>query len=270
MKWPRRSGGPGPAEGDPRGAIGAIGAGGAGGATNRSRGKGLRRLLRAILLVGVLAAFTRPRRRATRSAARWLDARVERFSEPESATYAHFFAPILGRLYRRVAEDVSDELSTHGRIRRPTIVDLGCGPGDLAVEISKRVRDARIVGLDLSPSMLLWASRHATTDGRLKFVVGDAANLPFDDASVDLIVSTLSLHHWSEPADVFAEIARVLKPDGIALIYDLGILTIEPSEMMKVATAAGLEPNAIGRGRLGGGLVTRLFVRFWLEGLAEE
>jgi len=63
--------------------------------------------------------------------------------------------------------------------------------------------------------MLLWAGRHATTDGRLKFVVGDAADLPFGDASVDLVVSTLSLHHWAEPADVFAEIARVLRTGGV-------------------------------------------------------
>jgi len=261
MKWPRRGRGDSQAEGDPNGAAGA---------TDGGRGKGLRRLVRAILLVGVLAAFTRPGRRLTRAAARWLDARVERFSEPESATYAHVFAPILGRLYQRVADDVADELSTHGRIRRPTIVDLGCGPGDLAVEISRRLHGARIVGLDLSPSMLLWASRHATTDGRLRFIVGDAASLPFDDASVDLVVSTLSLHHWSEPADAFAEIARVLKPDGIALIYDLGLLAFEPSEMAKIATAAGLGPSDIGREGLGGGIVTRFFVRFWLEGLVEE
>ena len=65
MKWPRRGRGDSQAEGDPNGAAGA---------TDGGRGKGLRRLVRAILLVGVLAAFTRPGRRLTRAAARWLDA----------------------------------------------------------------------------------------------------------------------------------------------------------------------------------------------------
>jgi SAM-dependent methyltransferase len=229
----------------------------------------VRRLLSALLLVGVLAVLTRPGRRAARVLARWLDARVERFTEPESGTYARLLAPLLGRLYRRVAEDVAAELVARGT-RRATIVDLGCGPGDLVVAISRNVRDARIVGLDLSPSMLLWAGRHATTDGRLKFVVADAANLPFADASVDLVVSTLSLHHWAEPADVFAEVDRVLRPDGVALVYDLDLLTLGSKQMAEVARGAGLEPEDIERERLGGGLVTRLFVRFRLEGLAEE
>jgi SAM-dependent methyltransferase len=230
---------------------------------------GFRRLLSALLLVGVLAVLTRPGRLGARALARWLDARVERFSEPESGTYARVLAPLLGRLYRQVAEDVAVELAAR-RTRRATIVDLGCGPGDLVVAISQRLRDARIIGLDLSPSMLLWAGRHATTDGRLKFVVGDAADLPFGDASVDVVVSTLSLHHWAEPADVFAEIARVLRSGGVALIYDLDLLTLGSSQMAEVAIAAGLEPSDIGRERLGGGLITRLFVRFRLEGLAEE
>jgi SAM-dependent methyltransferase len=236
----------------------------------RPRRPSLRRLLSALLLVGVLAFLTRPGRRAARALARWTDARVERFSEPESSTYARVLAPVLGRLYRRVAAEVAVELAARGRHRRATILDLGCGPGDLVVEISRRLRDARVVGLDVSPSMLLWAGRHATTDGRVKFVVGDAADLPFGDASVDLVVSTLSLHHWSEPADVFAEISRVLRDGGVALIYDLDLLTLGSSQMAEVARSAGLEPEDIVREHVGGGLITRLFVRFRLEGLAEE
>ena len=135
------------------------------------------------------------------------------------------------------------------------------------MEISHRLREARIVGIDVSPSMLLWAGRHATTDGRLRFLVGDAANLPFDDASVDVVVSTLSMHHWSDPADVFAEIARVLRPDGVALIYDLGLLASTPPEMANIAEGADLEPSEIVRERARGGLISRFFVRFRLEGV---
>ena len=232
------------------------------------RGKRLRRLVSAILLLGVLAALVRPVRRATRALARRLDARVECFTEPGSSTYARVFAPVFGRLYRGVAEDVASELASRGRKRQPTILDLGCGPGDLVVEISHRLREARIVGIDVSPSMLLWAGRHTTTDGRIRFIVCDAAEVPFDDASVDLVVSTLSMHHWTEPADVFAEIARVLRPDGVALIYDLGLLSSTTSEIASIAEAAGLEPTDIVRERARGGLISRFFVRFTLEGLA--
>jgi SAM-dependent methyltransferase len=227
----------------------------------------LRRLVSAVLLLGVLAAFTRPGKRATRALARRLDARVECFTDPGSSTYARVFAPLFGNLYSRVAEDIARELTTRRRHRSATIVDLGCGPGDLVVEIASRLKDAKIVGLDLSPSMLLWAGRHATADGRVRFVVGDAADLPFGDASVDVVVSTLSMHHWEDPSDAFAEIARVLRPDGIALLYDLSLLAYTPSEMAEIAQSAGLEPGDIVRERARGGLVASFFVRFKLEGV---
>jgi SAM-dependent methyltransferase len=237
----------------------------------RGRRPGKRtRLLSVFVIFGALAAFTRPGRSISRSLARRLDARVDGFAEPESAAYARVFAPLMGRLYRRVAEDVAVELTSRGRNRKATIVDLGCGTGELVVAIGRRLRDARIVGLDNSPSMLLWANRHSTTDGRLHFMTGDAAVMPFADESVDLVVSTLSLHHWQEPADVFAEIARVLQPGGVALIYDPKLVTFTDSEMAEIAANAGLEPSDIGRERVRGGLLSRLFVRFRLEGLPEE
>jgi SAM-dependent methyltransferase len=248
----------------------------AGGAAGRTRGRekgrranGRRRLLSAVLLFGLFAAFTNPGRRLARAVARWFDGRLGSFAEPGSATYARCYAPFLGRLYRRVADDAAAELADRGLSRRPTVLDLGCGTGDLVVALSQRLRDARIIGIDLSPDMLLFAGRHATTDGRLRFTVGDAASLPFDDASVDLVVSTLSLHHWLQPSDAFAEIARVLRPGGVALIYDLGLLAYLPKEMARIATDAGLEPSDIERGGVGGGFVTRLFIRYTLEGFPE-
>ena len=236
----------------------------------RRKGKSRRRFLSAVLVFGLFAAFTNPGRRAGRAVARWLDGHLASSAEPGSATYARCYAPFLGRLYRRVAEDAADELADRGLSRRPHILDLGCGTGELVLAISRRLRDARIIGIDLSPDMLLFAGRHATTDGRLRFTVGDVASLPFDDASVDLVVSTLSLHHWAAPADGFAEIARVLRPGGVALIYDLALLSYLPKEMARIAADAGLEPDDIERQRVGGGLVTRLFVRFKLEGFPES
>jgi ubiquinone/menaquinone biosynthesis C-methylase UbiE len=142
------------------------------------------------------------------------------------------------------------------------IVDVGCGAGDLAVAISKKVRESRIVGVDASPSMLLYASRHETTDGRLRFIVGDGSNMPFADQSVDLVVSTLSLHHWADPAGVMAEIDRVLRAGGKAFIYDLGLLTLTPQEMAKVVADAGIPSESVGFEKVRGGLLSRLFVLF--------
>jgi len=220
------------------------------------------RLLRALLLAGVFAIFTSPGRRAVRSVARWADRHVDRFTEPESATYARVVAPVLGRLYQRAAEEVAAELKGFPRGERPVILDIGCGTGDLAVAISRRCRDSRIVGIDASPSMLLWASRHETTDGRIRFLVGDATRLPFGDRSVDLVVSTLSLHHWADPPAAIAEIDRVLAPGGRALIYDLGLLTLTRDEMGRALSATGIPGETLSFGRVPGGLLSRFFVRF--------
>jgi len=239
--------------------------------SGRTRRPGKRTgLLSVFVVFGALAAFTRPGRSISRTLARRLDSRVEGFAEPESAAYARFFAPFLGHLYRRVADDVTTELKARGRLRKPTIVDLGCGTGELVVAISGRLRDARIIGVDSSPSMLLWANRHATTDGRVNFIRGDAAVMPFPDESVDMVVSTLSLHHWREPAEGFAEIARVLQPGGVALIYDPRLVTFTDSEMAQIARDAGLEPSEIVRESVRGTMLARVFVRFRLEGLPEE
>jgi ubiquinone/menaquinone biosynthesis C-methylase UbiE len=56
---------------------------------------------------------------------------------------------------------------------------------------------------------------------RPSFLVGDVASLPFPDVSFDLVVSTLSMHHWADPTAGLAQISRVLRPGGRALIWDI-------------------------------------------------
>jgi SAM-dependent methyltransferase len=64
------------------------------------------------------------------------------------------------------------------------------------------------------------STANRTRTSNLRFRVGDVAALPFADNSVDLVVSTLSLHHWDDPAAGLNEIVRVLGPGGQAWIYD--------------------------------------------------
>jgi ubiquinone/menaquinone biosynthesis C-methylase UbiE len=71
--------------------------------------------------------------------------------------------------------------------------------------------------------MIQMAERNAAEAGVLDGVTfrqGDAATLPFPDSAFDFVVSSWSLHLWDEPARVFAEIHRVLRPGGRALVYD--------------------------------------------------
>jgi ubiquinone/menaquinone biosynthesis C-methylase UbiE len=107
---------------------------------------------------------------------------------------------------------------------RGEAVDLGCGPGDLVIKLAQTAPDLHVTGIDLSDEMLAQAASRARQAGlhdRVSFREGDAASIPFPDESLDLVVSTLSLHHWSEPVAVLDEIARVLRPGGAFLIVDL-------------------------------------------------
>jgi ubiquinone/menaquinone biosynthesis C-methylase UbiE len=102
--------------------------------------------------------------------------------------------------------------------------DLGCGPGHLAIKLAQAAPALQVIGVDLSGEMLAQAGEHARRsglEGRLSFRKGDAAQIPLPDGSLDLVVSTASLHHWRDPAGALDEIARVLRPGGSFLIFDL-------------------------------------------------
>ena len=105
---------------------------------------------------------------------------------------------------------------------RGLLVDIGCGPGYLAARIGKRYSSLRVVGLDISGVMIKIARRNWPLQRYgAQFLAGDAHYLPFHDNSVDFVLSSLSLHHWSNAAVVFREINRVLKPGGQLLVFDL-------------------------------------------------
>ncbi|MGD8464510.1 MAG: class I SAM-dependent methyltransferase [Anaerolineae bacterium] len=103
-------------------------------------------------------------------------------------------------------------------------VDLGSGPGHLVIKLAQAAPDLMVTGIDLSDEMLAEAERYARRSGledRITFKRGNVAQIPFPDSSLDLVVSTLSLHHWSDPVGVLDEIVRVLRPGGSFLVFDL-------------------------------------------------
>ena len=124
---------------------------------------------------------------------------------------------LMGSLIRGIAADVAAGIPASTRV-----LDVGCGPGHLSIRLADL--GLEVTGLDLDPAMIERAQANATeADGiiRPSFVVGDASALPFPDASFDVAVSTFSVHHWAEPATGLAEIGRVLRPGGRALIWDV-------------------------------------------------
>src|SRR6202050_644590 len=88
------------------------------------------------------------------------------------------------------------------------------GAGTLALRFARHVR--WVCALDLTPAILARARSNAIKDGLANLVcaLGDAQALPFADGSVDIAVTSYSLHHISDPAKVLREMARVVKPGG--------------------------------------------------------
>jgi ubiquinone/menaquinone biosynthesis C-methylase UbiE len=130
--------------------------------------------------------------------------------------YDFMASRLIRSLYRRLARDVATLVPEGG-----AVLDVGTGPGVLLVELARRRPDLRVTGLDRSPDMVSAARRKLARLGpRASAVTGDAAELPFPDGSFDLVVSSLSLHHWDHPEQARPEFARVLRPGGRVCTYD--------------------------------------------------
>jgi SAM-dependent methyltransferase len=97
-----------------------------------------------------------------------------------------------------------------------TAIDTACGTGRLARRLAGRGH--RVVGIDGSPAMVREARRKVTS---VPFVVGDLHDLPLADASVDLVTNALALTHVPDLDVVVSELARVLRPGGVAIISDV-------------------------------------------------
>jgi ubiquinone/menaquinone biosynthesis C-methylase UbiE len=101
------------------------------------------------------------------------------------------------------------------------ILDVGCGTGYLTRILSPVVASSgHITGLDAAPAMIDYATRR--TPGNCTYVVGEGQDLPFPDASFDVVVSTLAVHHIPADArpEALREMFRVLRPGGRLLIAE--------------------------------------------------
>ncbi len=135
----------------------------------------------------------------------------------EAARYDRLAKYLMRRPYRRIAADAVTALRPQA-----AVLDVGTGPGRLLVEIARLRPDVHVAGVDLAPDMVDTARRNLADFGdRATAVVGDVRDLPFQDGSFDLIVSTLSLHHWADPTAGGAELARVRRAGGQIRIYDV-------------------------------------------------
>lgn len=161
-------------------------------------------------------------------------------------------------------------------MRAMRALDVACGPGTFTLVFAPHVQ--HMTGLDITPAILQKAREAAAKENlhHIEWLLGNAENLPWPDASFDLVTTAYSLHHINIAARAVQEIARILRPHGWFALVDMAVpdppaghaafdadvnnaieiardashvRTFRPAELRGLAAAAGLrvahgEPGA--------------------------
>jgi ubiquinone/menaquinone biosynthesis C-methylase UbiE len=150
------------------------------------------------------------------AAARW------RFKGPEmEGAVARWYARVRGsgsqiEGYRKQAAQLTEGLPAGAKV-----LEVAPGPGYLAIEMSRLGR-AQVTGLDISRTFVQIATENAREAGvAVDFHEGDAAVMPFDAESFDLVVCQAAFKNFMHPGSALSEMHRVLRTGGTALIQDM-------------------------------------------------
>lgn len=132
----------------------------------------------------------------------------------------------------RTATDSAAYLLPHLRPDM-SVLDVGCGPGSITIDLAHWVPQGRVVGVDCVEAPLLAARATAATRGdrTTRFEVADAHQLPFEDHSFDVVHAHQLLQHLADPVGALREMARVCRPGGIVAARDVdyGSMTWHPA-----------------------------------------
>jgi len=145
-----------------------------------------------------------------------------------SAEEAEHFLVHVCRGARRAYAPMVALVESHlqGAAGAPTVLDLGCGPGLMLLELRRALPRARLVGVDPSRDMLALARRVASeseaSGGAPAFEVrqGSGEALPVEDTSVDVVTCRKVLHELDDVEATLREVARVLRPGGALVLQD--------------------------------------------------
>jgi ubiquinone biosynthesis O-methyltransferase len=179
-------------------------------------------------------------------------------------TYARWRASQVGMITERVERRLILDLI--GDVRGESVLDVGCGDGDLAVQLSKH--GGIVSGIDISEPMIEAAKQRAARDKvDIDFRVAAGQDIPFPAEQFDIVAAVTILCFVENPAPIFDEVARVLRPGGRFIIGELGKWSSWAAarrirawsgsplwrkgrfrtarELRMLATRAGLEPTRV-------------------------
>ena len=129
-----------------------------------------------------------------------------------------------------------------------TILDIATGTGDLAINLAETSAE-EIVGLDISPGMLEVGKEKVKAkqlDNRVKMIIGDSENMPFEDNTFDAITVAFGVRNFETLENGLKDILRVLKPGGTFVILETSVPTKFPFKQGYKAYSKFILPS-IGR-----------------------
>jgi SAM-dependent methyltransferase len=139
-----------------------------------------------------------------------------------SDTYTHGHHESVLRSHRwRTAENSAGYLLASLRPEM-SLLDVGCGPGTITVDLAKRVAPGTVVGLDREPAVIEEARRLLPENGaaNVEFRTGDVYSLELAEGSFDVVHAHQMLQHLTDPVRALVQMRRVLRPGGIVAIRD--------------------------------------------------
>jgi SAM-dependent methyltransferase len=141
-------------------------------------------------------------------------------SDPDTYTHGHHDAVLRSHRWRTAENSAAYLLPW----LRPgaSLLDVGCGPGTLTVDLARRVAPAPVVGIDVATSVISEAREHAAKAGvtNVSFESGDFREAGLDDGSFDVVHAHQVLQHLRDPVGAIAKMARLACPGGIVAARD--------------------------------------------------
>ena len=137
------------------------------------------------------------------------------------AHYTHGHAESVLRSHRwRTAENSAAYLLPHLRPGHE-LLDVGCGPGTLTVDLARRVAPGAVTAIEPTDQVLDIARAEAADQGvDVRFAIADVLDLDLPDDSFDVVHTHQVLHHIGDPVRALQEMARVCRPDGLVAVRE--------------------------------------------------
>lgn len=203
---------------------------------------------------------------------------AETILEERKLKTRHFFSRVAA-YWGRLKRDVLGVFDLTAAISEKTgpcslAVDLGCGTGELLLELAKKAET--VIGVDNSPEMLKQAEIRLkeTSHRNVQLRLGELEHIPMGNQEADAVFVSMVLHHLPAPSDGIREISRILRPEGHLIIADFDQynntevreklggpwMGFDSKDMERWLNDAGIETHTMDRIPVRLGLCVNLFV----------